>query len=118
MSEQAEIRREFREVYEGLARFTVDEIARMRGVVDALPTTADGVPLVPGMSVFKRYGGELWVARVESVAASHFSGSYRNDASHRALYSTFHYANPREWFASADAATAAGPDEGGNDDGR
>ena len=41
-----------------LANKQADEIERLQAIVDRLPKTADGVPIVPGMDVF-RCGGKL-----------------------------------------------------------
>lgn len=34
--------------------FMIDEIKRLRAIVDKLPTTVDGVPIVPGTDVWRK----------------------------------------------------------------
>jgi len=49
------------------------EIERLQAIVDELPKTADGVPVVPGMAVYRRDIGQAHVS-VFSMGEVHFSG--------------------------------------------
>ena len=45
-----------------LERQAADEIERLRAIVDRLPTTADGVPIVPGMAIYQIDGSPAIVS--------------------------------------------------------
>jgi len=65
-------------------RECADEIERLTAIVNRLPTTADGVPVTPGMSVWSRNGRFLVVA------------GYHTDHDGKLL-----------WYSSEEAAQAA-----------
>lgn len=84
----------------------LSELTRLRAIVDKLPVTADGVPIVPGMKVWKLADGNFGEAYGEVVA-----GIYPV-AGDMCVGNTGWEALPGEVYSTRDAAIASCPSLG------
>lgn len=91
-------------MYGALARLTRELEERER----TLPRTADGVPIVPGMELWREYLGDRWEARVVAVHAAAIDIQYTSASSHAAQYAVARLQYPGDWYAATPPAEGGG----------
>lgn len=92
----SEYQRGYKAGYDRAEAESHDEIERFRAIVDRLPKTADGVPVVPGMTLWARLRGRWVEVAVAQVALC-------------GVLSTAHhgYISAKNTFSTREAAEAA-----------
>lgn len=86
------------------------ELEEARERERGLPRTADGVPIVPGMEVWREYLGDRWEAKVVAVHAAAIDIQYTNAANHAAQYHVARGADPTDWHFLSTLQEAGGAD--------